>query len=217
MSNAWSEPACCERQRISISSLTDMSYEGDEAVPPHSLDELIGAAYDCLEQNRVSGMSDALKRILVEKAVQQDNSSRLQAHVARFIKAIQAHDARLLTASAAALAAVSDGSITVFPTSDTLARNAMNIRRHYHSTVPLAKPRRCAMNMGPLRCSDPLLLPPSEFSPPEEHPLYPTLDTLARNAPASRNEHTAALPLYVGTDRVSTQRRGRPRKKESPR
>ncbi len=66
MYNAWSEPACCKRQRISIASLTDMSYEGHEAVQPRSLDELIDAACDRLEQYRERGMEDKLERMLVD-------------------------------------------------------------------------------------------------------------------------------------------------------
>ncbi len=160
MSNAWSEPACCKRQRISISSLTDTSYEGHEAVPPRSLDELTDAACDCLEQYRERSMQDKLERTLVDKAVQQDNSSRLQALVARFEKAIQAHDARLAASTAALaalseisgtareapalrhdhtapLAAPSEISIPAFPTSYTLARNAPALRHEHTSALPL--------------------------------------------------------------------------------
>jgi hypothetical protein len=74
MSNALSESSaphsCSKRQRISISSLTDMS---DEAALPHSVEDLIDTACDCLEQYRERSMDDKLERTLVDKAVQQDN------------------------------------------------------------------------------------------------------------------------------------------------
>jgi hypothetical protein len=72
MFNAWSESSashsCSQRQRIILCSLTDMS---DKAAPPRSLDELIEAACDCLEQYRERSMDDKLERALVDKAVQQ--------------------------------------------------------------------------------------------------------------------------------------------------
>jgi hypothetical protein len=89
----------------------------------------------------------------------------------------------------------------------------MNVRRHKphtHSTVPGTACEAPALrhdHVAPLAA-------PSELSLPEDGPLYP--DTLAHNAPASRHGHTVALQLYVGTDKVSTQRRGRLRKKELP-
>jgi hypothetical protein len=72
MSNAWSESSashsCSQRQRIIISSLTDMS---DKAALPRSLHELIEAACDCLEQYHERSMDDKRERSLVDKAVQQ--------------------------------------------------------------------------------------------------------------------------------------------------
>ncbi len=89
MSNAWSESpdshSSSKRQRICIFSLTDMS---DEAAPPRSLEELMNAACDCLEQFRERSMDDKLERTLVDKAVHQDSSALFQALVARFEKAI---------------------------------------------------------------------------------------------------------------------------------
>jgi hypothetical protein len=143
-----------------------MSYEGHEAVPPRSLDELRDAACDCLEQYRERGMEDNLERTLVDKAVQQDNSSRLQALVARFEKAIEA------------LAAFSDSSIPVFPTSDTLARNAPALRHEHTVALPLYG-TACE---APVFCRHDHAAPPaapSEISLPEYGPLYPTSDTLA--------------------------------------
>jgi hypothetical protein len=81
-----------------------MSDEGHEAAPPRSFDELMDAAWECLEQYRERSVYDKLERELVDKAVQLDNSARLQALVAKFEKAIQAHDARLAVSTAALVA-----------------------------------------------------------------------------------------------------------------
>jgi hypothetical protein len=120
-----------------------MSYEGHEAVaavPPCSLDELMDAAYDCLEQFRDRGMPDTVERNILDRAFTSNNSSRLLALVAKFEKAIQAHDARLLDASTAALAAFSDSSVPVHSTSDTLARNAPALRQEHAEAAPPAAP-----------------------------------------------------------------------------
>jgi hypothetical protein len=149
---------------------------------------------------------------LLDKAITSSSSSRLQALVARFEKAIQAHDARLLAGSTAALAAFSVISITVYSTSDTLARNEQALRHEHTAELPLygtacEAPALCHDHAAPLAA-------PSERTLPEDAPFYP--ETLARNAPALRHEHMVALPHYIGTDRVSTQMRGRPRKKALP-
>jgi hypothetical protein len=105
MSNAWSESDShygSKRQRISISSLTDMS---DEAAPPRSFDELMDATCDCLEPYLERGMDDKVERKIQKNAFTESNSSRFQALVARFEKAIQTHDTRL-AASTVALAAL---------------------------------------------------------------------------------------------------------------
>ena len=66
------------------------------------------AAWNCLrEQNHERGMdAEVLAKKRVDRAFTDSNSSRLQALVAKFEKAIQAHHAHL-AASMAALAALS--------------------------------------------------------------------------------------------------------------
>jgi hypothetical protein len=112
-------------------------------------------------------MEDMLESTLVDKAVQQDNSSRLKALVARFEKAIQAHDARL---------AASSGPVRPL------------LLPFLKFLVPLAKPRVAPRPYGPSSWQVPA---PSKIS----IPAFPILYALARNAPALRHEHTAALPL----------------------
>jgi hypothetical protein len=190
MSNAWPEPACPKRQPISTSSLIDMSSESHEAVPPRSLEELMDAACDSLEQFRDRSMPDSVERNMLDKAITSSSSLRLQALVARFEKAIQAHDARLLAGSTAVLAAFSDSSITVYSTSDTLARNAPALRHEHTAALPLYG-TACEAPALHHDVAAPLAAP-SEL--PEDAPFYP--ETLARNAPVLRHEHTAALPHY---------------------
>jgi hypothetical protein len=77
---------------MSISSLIDMPYEGHEAVPPRSFDEWTDAAFDCLQrycERGIPGSSLATK--MVEKPFTDQDSNRLQALVAKFETAIQAH------------------------------------------------------------------------------------------------------------------------------
>jgi hypothetical protein len=98
----------------------------------------------------------------------------------------------------AALAAFFESSIPVLPTLDTLAPNAL---RHEHTAaLPLywyrLRSPRVRRNLRHDHAAP--LAAPSEVSLPDDSPLYSTPETLARH------EHTAALPLYVGTDRVST-------------
>ncbi len=85
-----------------ISSLTDMSDQGHEAAPPRSLAELMDAACDFLEQYRERGMPNTVERNMLDRTFTESNSSRLQALVARFEKAIQvhAHDARMAACTA---------------------------------------------------------------------------------------------------------------------
>jgi hypothetical protein len=186
-----------------------MSYEGHEAVPPCSLDELMDAAYDSLEQFRERGMPDTVERNMLDRAFTSNDSSRLRALVAKFEKAIQAHDARLLDASTAALAAFSYSSIHVHSTSDTLARNAPALRQEHVVALP-PRPYGAACEAQTSRLlheSHAHAAPPA--APADDCSFYP--DPRAHNAPASRREHTAALPHYVGTaPRVSTAKRGRP-------
>ncbi len=78
----------------------------DEAAQPHSLVELIDAAcgcQQCLEQYCERRMDNKLMRTLVDKAVQQDNSSRLQALMPF---KLMMPDIASLAASTAALAAL---------------------------------------------------------------------------------------------------------------
>jgi hypothetical protein len=206
---------------MSISSLIDMPYEGheNEAVPPVSLlDELMHAAYDCLQQFRARGMPDTVERSVLDKAFTestQSNSPRLRALISRFEKAIQAHDARLLHAShdTAALAAFSGSSIPVYSTSDTLAR---------HEDAEALPPYGTALGApASLHVSHDHAAPPaapagdgSFHHDPHAHKSHKT-----HNAPVSLNqhEHTAALPRYDGTaPRVSTHKRGRPSRKALP-
>jgi hypothetical protein len=133
-----------------------------------------------------------------EKAFAEQDSNRLRALVAKFEKAIQDYDARL-SASTVALAAFSHSSITAYSTSDTLAPA---LRHEDTAALPLFG---TACEAPALRHAPAVPL----AAPSEEVPLFH--DTLPRNAPASRNEHTEALPHYVGTDRLSTQKRGCPR------
>ncbi len=50
------------------------------------------AARDCLDQYRERSMDDTLERTMVDRAVKESNSSRLQALIERFEQAIQPHD-----------------------------------------------------------------------------------------------------------------------------
>jgi hypothetical protein len=60
------------------------------------------AACDCLEQFRDRGMPDSVERNMLNTAITSSSSSRLQALVARFKKAIQAHEKKAIQAQAAA-------------------------------------------------------------------------------------------------------------------
>jgi hypothetical protein len=91
-------PSCSKRQQIRISSLTDMSDGGHEAAPPR------WTRLGIVSENRIMRGAWTPKN-LRKKGFTDSNSSRLQALVAKFEKAIQAHSARL-AASTAALAAL---------------------------------------------------------------------------------------------------------------
>jgi hypothetical protein len=116
------------------------------------------------------------------------------------------HVARLLAASTAALAAFSDSSITVYPTSDPLACNAPALRHEHMAALPLYG-TACEAASALRHDHAATLAAPSELSLLEDCPLYP--DTLARNAPASPNEHTAALPPYGTACEAPALRRAR--------
>jgi hypothetical protein len=141
-----------------------------------------GRGFDCLQrycERSIPGYSLATK--MVEKAFTDQDSNRLQALVAKFEKAIQDSDARLAD-STAALAAFSDSSITVHSTSDTLARNAPVLRHEHTAALPLYG----------TACEAPALRHESHdhavplAAPSDDVSFYH--DTLAHNAPASRNE-----------------------------
>jgi hypothetical protein len=88
-----------------------MSYESHESVPPRSFNEWMDAACDGLDQFQREEQNRFLCDKMVEKAFAERDSSRLQALIARFEMAIQAHDA-CLAANTAAFAALSEISGT---------------------------------------------------------------------------------------------------------
>jgi hypothetical protein len=69
----------------------------NEFVPPISLlDELMDAAYDCLQQFRARDMPDTIERSMLDKALTESNPPRLRALLSRFEKAIQAARIKLM-------------------------------------------------------------------------------------------------------------------------
>jgi hypothetical protein len=70
----------------------------DEAAPPPTLDDLMETAYDRLELCRDWGIDIGLEKIMIERAMTEGNSARLEKHIARVKAKLQKCDAAIFGA-----------------------------------------------------------------------------------------------------------------------
>ncbi len=83
-------------KRLRIDHLLHMS---DEAAPPPTLDDLMDSACDRLELCRDRGIDIGPKKIMIERAMNEGNLSRLENLIAHLEARLRKHDAGSVGAS----------------------------------------------------------------------------------------------------------------------